>query len=196
MSYRFSRIKPRFRIRKKANPDADDALQKLRDFLDEVEPGLVYILVTLWHSQERAITYKMLREAILAGTVTQDMIDQWFQDYTRFVVETLHPAWIEAMEAAAREIALQYPEWYFDPYTEAIRRWTEERSAAFVTEVTTTQIEAIRAVVQRAAVMNDMSVDQLARAIRPMVGLTHPQAVANLNYYEKLIENGVSEEAK
>lgn len=194
MSYRFSRIKPRFRIRKKANPDADDALQKLRDFLDEVEPGLVYILVTLWHSQERAITYKMLREAILAGTVTQDMIDQWFQDYTRFVVETLHPAWIEAMEAAAREIALQYPEWYFDPYTEAIRRWTEERSASFVTEVTTTQIEAIRAVVQRAAVLNDMSVDQLARAIRPMVGLTHPQAVANLNYYEKLIENGVSEE--
>ena len=168
-------------------------LRELRAFLDREEPQLVYLLQTLWHNQGRAITYTDLREAILAGELSWDILNDWMQDYSRFVEEVMKPTWIMAMEQAAREIEKKYPDWYFDPYAEGVREWTETRAAAFVTEVTDTQILGIRAVVQRAAVLEDMSVDQLARAIRPMVGLTHPQAVANFNYYTNLIANGTSE---
>ena len=41
--------------------------------------------------------------------------------------------------------------------------------------------------------MQDMTVDGLARAVRPMVGLTIQQANANLNFYNRMIESGVSE---
>lgn len=170
-----------------------EALRKLRSFLDAKEPDLVYFLVNFWRFQGRAITYKELREAILAGDIDQEWIEQWTQDYTKFVNDHLAPAWQEAIETAAAEIEKKYPEWYFDPMSDGVRKWTETKSAEFVTNSTTTQIQGIRAVVQRAAVLNTMSVDQLARAIRPMVGLTHQQGIANLNYYTNLINNGMSE---
>lgn len=171
-----------------------EALRRLRAFLDEKEPGLVYFLQHTWRTQGRAITYKELREAILSGDITWDLLEEWQQDYAAFVARYMHPAWVDAMEVAAEAITRKYPVWHFDPMGEGVRTWTENRAASFITEVTNTQIEGARAVVQRAATLEDIAVDQLARAIRPMVGLTRPQAVANLKYYERLIANGMSEQ--
>ena len=172
---------------------ADAVLKKLRKFLDASEPELVYFLVNNWNSQGKSITYKELREAILNGTLSTDYLKQWQQDYSKFVTEHLQPAWMNAMEEATSEMAVKYPEWNFDPYADGVRKWTQSRAAEFVTNSSLTQIEGLRAVVMKAAVLEDMSVDKLARAIRPMVGLTKQQSVANLNYYEKLVKNGTSE---
>ena len=189
MGYRFS---DRKKIIRKTFEESE-ALRRLRTFLDETEPGLVYWLVNTWHTQGKAITYKELREAILVGDISWDILLEWQQDYTKFVKDHLYPRWIEAMERANERLEQRYPDWYFDPMSDGVREWAENRSAAFVTEVTDTQIEGLRAVVFRAAVIEDITVDQLARAIRPMVGLTHPQAVANMRYYERLIAKGASE---
>lgn len=178
-------------IRKSA--EANAALRKLRAFLDTKEPSLVYFLQNLWRAQGKAITYKELREAILSGELDKEYLEDWQEDYARFVVEHLQPKWQEAMTEAAKEISRKYPDWYFDPMGDGVVEWTKSRSAEFVTSISQTQIQGLRAVVQRAGVLESMSVDQLARAIRPMVGLTHQQSVANLNYYEKLIANGVKE---
>lgn len=167
-------------------------LRLLRSFLDENEPGLVRFLVNTWRSQGQAITYKELREAILRGDIDPQWMEDWTQDYTRLVADKLQPAWEKAIVAAAEEKERMYPAWKFDPMGDGVRSWTADHSAEFVTNVTTTQIKGLRAVVRRAAVLEDMSVDELARTIRPMVGLTKPQAEANMNYYEKLLENGVS----
>lgn len=168
------------------------ALKKLRSFLDTNEPELVAFLHTLWHNQGRAITYKELREAILAGDISEEWLHQWQIDYSRFVQEYLKPKWELAMLVATQEIQRKYPEWYFNPTNEGIKIWTETRSASFVTNSVGTQIQCIRAVVRRAAVLEDMSVDELARAIRPIVGLTYQQGIANLNYFTTLVNNGMS----
>ena len=168
-------------------------LRLLRSFLDANEPGLVRILVNTWRSQGYAITYKELREAILAGEINADLLDEWMQDYTRFVTEHLQPAWEKSIEAATSALEKKYPTFYFNPMASGVREWTAAHSAEFVTNVTTTQIEGLRAVIRRAAVLEDLTVDQLARAIRPMVGLTQQQSIANLKYYETLIGNGMSE---
>ena len=176
----------------KATPEAL-VLQKLRAFLDVKEPELVYFLVNLWKAQGKAITYKELREAILAGEISSELIDEWMKDYTRFVKTHLYPQWIAAMEAAAEEIRQKYPEWYFDPMGDGVQAWAEHRGAQFVTNVTGTQVQGLRAVIHRAAVLEDINVDTLARAIRPMVGLYWQQSVANMNYFESLIKNGTHE---
>lgn len=176
----------------KADPEASAALKMLRSFLDTAEPQLVYFLVNTWNAQGRAITYKELRQAILNGDIDQQWMEQWYDDYSRFVVKYLQPAWQEAMKTANEKREAQYPDWYFDPMGNGASDWTHTRSADFVTAVTDTQIQGIRAVVQRAAVLEDLNVDQLARAIRPMVGLYRGQTVANLNYYKNLIDNGVN----
>ena len=173
--------------------EATAVLQRLRSFLDTNEPGLVRFLVNTWRSQGNAITYKELREAILAGDIDSDILDDWMQDYNRFVIKYLQPAWEKAIIAAASAIEQKYPLWNFDPMGAGVLEWTAKHSAEFVTNVTTTQIEGLRAVVRRAAVLEDMTVEGLARAIRPMVGLTKQQSEANLKYYETLIKNGMSE---
>ena len=190
MGYRFSKKR---NISVKKGAEEALVLRLLRSFLDRKEPELVYLLVNTWQAQGKAITYKELREAILAGDINGDLLDDWQQDYTLFVREHLRPRWIEAMEAANRRMEQRFPDWYFDPMHDGVREWTEARAGSFITEVTNTQLLGARAVIQRAAVLEDMTVDLLARAIRPMVGLTHPQAVANLKYFEKLIEKGASE---
>lgn len=174
------------------NDMESEVLRLLRAFLDENEPGLVRILVNTWRSQGNAITYKELREAILAGDIDQKWLDDWMQDYSRLVVKHLQPAWEKSIGAAASVIEQKYPLWHFDPMGDGVKAWTENHAAEFVTNVTTTQIEGLRAVVRRAAVLEDMTVDELSRAIRPMIGLTKQQSNAVLNYYEKLRENGVT----
>ena len=187
---RFAPIRKAF-IRKDSAAEIA-VLRKLRAFLDATEPELVRLLVTTWNTQGRAITYKELREALLRGDIDPAYLQEWMEDYSRFVTVHLQPAWDKAMASATAEIAAKYPEWRFDPYGLGVREWVTNRAAEFVTNISTTQMLGLRAVVQRAAVLENLSVDELARVIRPMVGLTHQQSVANLNYYNLLIDSGTS----
>ena len=184
------RFVPEEHIQKTANKD--QVLRLLRSYVDDNSPGLVRFLVNTWQSQGNAITYKELREAILAGEIDAKWLEDWMQDYSRLVIKHLYPAWLDAMGAAAAEREQTKPGWYFNPMAQGVRAWTDTRSAALVTQLSTDQAEALRAVIQRAVRLEDRSVDELARVIRPMVGLTKPQAEANMRYYEKLIESGVT----
>jgi len=168
------------------------ALRKLRRFLDASEPRLVYFLVNLWKAQGDAITYKELREAILVGELSEEYLAEWREDYSRFVVKYLLPEWEKAMTVAAANINSDHPDWRYNPSAIGMYDWVQTRGAEFVTSVSETQMEGLRAVIRNAATLHTMSVDELARTIRPMVGLYAAQATANLKYYEKLIENGVS----
>ena len=169
----------------------DTVLQLLRSFLDTNEPGLVRFLVNTWRSQGQAITYKEIREAILRGSIDPQWIEDWMQDYAKLVDKVMRPAWEKAIEAGFTAKAQQYS-FYFNPVADGVRAWTSTHAAEFVTNVTTSQIEGLRAVIQRAAVLEDMTVDELARAIRPMIGLTKRDTEANLRYFEKLRSNGVT----
>ena len=168
------------------------ALRLLRSFLDQNEPGLVRILVHTWRSQGQAITYKEIREAILRGDIDPKWLEEWMQDYARLIEKHMQPAWEKAIEAGFNAKTQKYPVFYFDPMADGVRSWAANHAAEFVTNVSTAQIEGLRAAVQRAAVLEDLSVDELARLIRPCVGLTKPQVSSVMNYYQKLRENGAT----
>lgn len=179
---------------KKANAH-DAALQKLRSFLNQKEPELATFLQTTWRHQGNAITYKELREAIMRGYLDPQIILDWQQDYSRFVIRYLRPAIEIAMQEATTQLSEKYPLYAFDPAVEGVKEWVDTKAAAFVTNSTADQIAAINTVVGKASMMQDLTVDGLARVIRPMVGLTKPQAVANLNYYQAMVDSGLSEKA-
>ncbi len=168
-----------------------DARTMLISFLNQQEPELASFLQTLWHNQGRAITYKELREAILNGSISPAWLQQWQQDYAQFVSRHLRPLWLVAMQNAAKRLQAQYPGWRFDAMADGVQRWTANRGAAFVTNSTNAQLQGLQAVIHHAA-NSGMNVDVLARAIRPMVGLTYQQSIANANYMQTLITNGMS----
>lgn len=171
------------------------ATRKIKKFLNSKEPELVVFLQTLWNNQQRAITYKELREAIIDGYLSEKLMEDWYQDYSRFVIEKLAPMWQEAMREANKPFMEALPRYIYNPMQEGVVKWTNDRAAAFVTNVTQDQIKAIREVVKRASQLHDMNVDELSRAIRPMVGLDWRQAIANQNYYNTMIDNGLSPRA-
>ena len=171
------------------------ALRQLYSFIDINEPKLARFLNNMWQEQEKAITYKQIREAILGGELTPAMVESWQQSYSRFVTDYMLPKWEEAFKAAATELKQKYPTFAFDGTAEAVRQWNMDNAARFVTNCTTEQIKGLRAAVRYATDLMDsgMNVTELSRVIRPMVGLTAVQTRANLNYYQKLIDNGMSE---
>lgn len=167
-------------------------LLKLRRFLNAKEPTLVYFLTTMWDAQRKAITYKELREAIMADVITTDWMAEWQQDYSAFVVEHLVPIWMEAMAKSAEQLERRFNKFYFNPMADGVQEWVQTYGAAFVTNSTQTQIDAIRSVIHMATELEDFTVDELAKAIRPTIGLTKPQAEANLRYYKTMREYGLS----
>lgn len=171
----------------------ESALKKLLTFLDDKEPKLIKFLHSFWNSQQRAITYKELRQAIMRGYLTEEILNDWRQDYSRFVVNRVAPMWKDAMEAANHPIKRDNTIWHYNPDKPEIIEWTNKNAARFVTRSTNDQILAIREVVKRATQLNNLNVDTLAHVIRPMVGLDHRQAAANMNYFQTMIENGVKE---
>lgn len=188
--YHNGRFIPEDRIQK---ADAEAlVLQQLRSFLDANEPGLVRFLLNTWQSQGKAITYKELREAILAGDIDPQVLEDWMQDYARFVKIHMMPAWEKAIATGAANLSVSSRGFRFNTMADAVRTWTENHAAEFITNVTTTQLDGLRAVIRRAAALEHTSVDDLARVIRPMIGLSKPQAEANMRYFDKLIESGTS----
>lgn len=171
----------------------DAALQKLLSYLNPKEPRLVKFLQSFWGNQQNAITYREIREAILRGYLDEEMLEEWRQDYVRFVVRYVAPLWKDAMEAANNPIERHGTIWKFDSDTPAVKEWTDKNAARFVTHSTDEQIKAIREVVKRASQMHDINVDTLSHVIRPMVGLDYRQSIANMNYFENMIKSGVKE---
>ena len=157
--------------------------ERLLELLEQKEPRLVRFLTRLWRQQETDITYAELRQMILTGQIDAATMERWQQDYSRFVTENLMPAWREMIGEAVGSFQERWPTWSFDPNTEQIAAYTARHAAELVTSSTGQQIEAIRAMVQRAATVQDLTVDQLSQVIRPTIGLYKDQAVANLNYY-------------
>jgi SPP1 gp7 family putative phage head morphogenesis protein len=176
---------------KKVDPLKSEALKRLRAFLNENEPKLVYFLNNFWNDQANAITYKQLREWILDGDLSIELLEEWEQDYSKFVYKYMKPLYDAAIIAAADQVKRKYPDYHYDA-KEFVDAYTDKYSARFVTNSSADQILAVRQLVRRAANLGDLTVDQLARAIRPAVGLTRQQASAYANYHGHLINSGLS----
>ncbi len=166
---------------------------RLRSVLDAEEPKLVYFLQRLWKNQGDAVTYKELRQCILDGGEHKDLIEDWRQDYSRFVAKHMEPLYSKTIDTAMEDLKRRFPDSYRSRMDYQVARYTGEQSARFVTNCTNEQTRALRQLVRRAANMQDLSVDGLAKAIRPMIGLNERQANANMNYYQNLIDHGMPE---
>lgn len=178
-------------IHKAYTPGESAALDKLKAFLDENEPELARFLQNTWNAQGRAITYKELREAILNGEIDSQIIDDWMQDYNRFVQTHLAPMWRAAMVTANELLTSDRPSFIFNPMQAGVISWSDNRAAEFVTSVTRDQVKGLREVIKMAT-QTGMSVDELSHVIRPMVGLNWQQSRANMRYYETMVNNGMS----
>ena len=169
--------------------DQHEALDRLNAFLDEHMPEVVVLLSRMWNDQQAAITYRELTEAILSGDLSPEEWVAWQQDYAVFFNEHLKDILLNSAEAGGADFAAATfgGAFVYAPMEQGIERWISAHGAEWVTQVSEESREAISAMVRYAA-RGNMTVDELARAIRPTIGLTERQAKANLRFYERVKE--------
>lgn len=175
----------KFPVQKAHGKSAQDALDQLNAFLNASEPEPVYWLTRLWDDQQQAITYKELREAIERGYIDQSTLAAWQNDYANFVNEKLKPIWVDAMTASTAQLMAKHPDFFFDPMAEGVRNWMNTHGAEWVTQMSDEQRDAMAAMISHATT-GAWTTDELARAMRPTIGLTKPQATANLKYFQNV----------
>ncbi len=169
-------------IRKaKKSKAGKDALAKLNDYLNANTPEPMYWLHSMWKNQQNAITYKELREAIQNGYLDLDTLRAWQEDYAKLVSKKIFPGWFDAIAAGAQNASADATNFG----VLATAQWVADHGAELVTVISDEARQAIQALVG-VTVNGQYTVDELSRAIRPLVGLTRPQAAANLKYYTKV----------
>ena len=167
-----------------------EALHRLNSFLDANNPKLVRLLVSLWDNQQSAITYKELRESILRGYLTAEQLDAWRQDYAVFFNRHLRPILTDAVYAGGKDLmaARKLGADVYAPMLGGIENWIDTHGGEWIEHVTSETRNAVSTMIQYAADGNT-TVDDLARLIRPTVGLTTQQSLATLHYYEGLCDS-------
>lgn len=176
--------------KKKQSKTAKEILQRLQDFLNAESEEPVEILYSFWGDQQSAITYKELRELVQNGDLTQEQWQEWQQDYSKLVASKLDQMWRKAMEAgiSGQPIFDNFESFELDMKSPGVVSWIKERGAAFVTASTDEQKKAIQSLLAK-KVVEKYTVDELARIIRPCIGLTKQDSEAVMRQYDTLKKN-------
>ncbi|MCM1104911.1 MAG: phage head morphogenesis protein, partial [Clostridium sp.] len=159
--------------------------RRLQQYLngDFTEP--VEVLCRFWQDQKDAISYKELRQAVSSGTISYDTIDLWMQDYAVLVSGKFRGVWADAMKAGADGQPILDGK-QFNMQAPGTENWIRNRAAQFVTECTEEQQSAIAALLEK-KMRDNHTVDELARMIRPCIGLTTADAKAVMRYYDNIV---------
>lgn len=176
------------RVRKVKSKNGQEVLRRLEEYLESIavtgEP--VEILCGFWEDQQNAITYQELRQAVIDGVISQEMLRLWSQDYSVLVANKLGNIWTGAIAAGpAGQPILDNLAFEINMQTPGILNWISERGAEFVTACTQEQKDAIAALLTK-KMREGHTFDELARLIRPCIGLTEGDAKAAARLYDNI----------
>ena len=176
------------KVKKRGSMKPNDVKEALERFLNGSSPELTRLLVRYWKDQQTVFTFKEIREAIQAGVISKESVEEWQQDYSKLVHDKIAPEMVKAMKAGAKNqnqhkgIDIGYK---FDADHWAVSDWLENHTAELVTNCTRVQKDAIQSMID-IGIRKHMGTDELARFIRPCIGLTKPQTQAAMKYYETI----------
>lgn len=184
----FRMIQPK-RIKKVKTRGSQEVLQRLQAFLNDSCDQTAEFLCGFWKDQQNVITYKELRQTVVAGTISTETLRLWQQDYSVMVANRFRNVWEDAMKAGAvSQPILEGKGFVFNTQTSGVMNWIQNRGAALVTSCTEEQKSAISALLSK-KMIEGHTVDELSRMIRPCIGLTEGQAKANARYYDSIVAN-------
>lgn len=166
----------------------NEVLKRFEEFLkSDAANAPVEILCSFWKDQQSVITYKELRQAVADGYLSQQIFRDWQQDYSKPVSSQLSETWKAAMSLGhTGQPIFDGLDFEYNSQSTGALKWINQRGASFVTASTQEQKEAIAALLEKKT-RDEHSVDELARLIRPCIGLTEGQAKANVKYYDSIV---------
>ena len=169
----------------KAKKPYPAVIRRMRRMIKKEQPELINQVQRLWKNQQNIVSYAELRECVKKKELTERIWKNWTEDYATFINTKMHPKWVTAMKEGAKEVSEKKGRFIFTPESKEVQKWVKQHSAELVTNISDNQKQAINALIQRATELK-MTPDELSKMIRPVIGLSKPQTVANGNYYHKV----------
>lgn len=186
----FILMKPKSYVKKrKRSTNGKEVLARLDAFLQESQREPVEILCGFWEDQQSAITYQELRLAVKEGYLDEKYFDEWSQDYSNLVKNRMQTIWNDAMIAGSVSQPIMDPVadyFVFNTQTPGILEWIKNRGAALVTNSSEIQRGAIEYLLAD-KIREQYTVDELAKLIRPCIGLTVSQTSTAKKFYDNAL---------
>lgn len=136
-------------------------------------------------------SYSELETAIADGLLNE-LID-WQERYAEVVNNSLAPMWAAAMIAASKKAT--NGKVVLDDSDVFVKEWLKTHGGELITQLSAESRRAVAAIILHGQAERMLPRD-MAKQIRPLIGLTEMQARANVNYREKVyrtyIENGAT----
>ena len=136
-------------------------------------------------------SYSELEDVILNGQLN-DLID-WQGRYAGVINQVLAPQWTAAMTAASKKATKGKV--VLDDSDEYVKAWLNTHGAELVTRLSEESKAALAMIILHGQAQR-LNPFEIAKQIRPVIGLNQRQAEANINYrakiYQQLVENGMS----
>lgn len=166
-----------------------DVLNELDEYLQLNSGELV-----LWLEREARsfgeFSYEELAALIASGDTS---LINWQSRYAQLVNDKFNPAWLAAIQAGSFASTRGRITIYDSDFR--VKEFLRTRGAEFVTQLSDESKRAVAAIILRGQSENLRPLD-IAKLIRPLIGLNARQADANLNYraqvLNKLIDAGLS----
>jgi SPP1 gp7 family putative phage head morphogenesis protein len=165
-----------------------DVTGLLRRLLATREPRLARWLYSTTNAQGAALKYQEIRNAIRDGQLSEEVLERWRQEYVSLVAMRLEPYQRELLAAMDKA---SNPALVLTPTAQLMGDALRTRNWALIKNVTDEQRNAVRAVMAYQATREvPLTVNELAKVLRPMVGLTEREAKAVLRWRERLVADG------
>ncbi len=171
---------------KKEKSNYPKAIKQLRETLEQEQPELEQYLLELWDNQQKEITAKQYIKMIQNGKVTKEIEKELLKSYSIFVLGNMLDKKQTVMEKGAKEV--KKPLFLFDIKYHETKKWIEKSCAEQIVQLTKTQKEAVKLVIDRAERLG-ITADGTAELLKPLIGLHKGQVVANVNYYNSIKSN-------
>ena len=172
--------------KRKSSDEAEEILRRLDDFLNVESPQLVEWLYSVFQDQQAAVTYKELREAVLNGY--EEQILQWQDDYARCINEHFAPVYLTAMKAGAKAWEEKLGGKLLYDSDNDVQNWIRERTAGLITNIGEETRAEVKMILWNGQQEN-WTAAQIARHIRPCIGLTQSDAAANARYQQSVYDS-------
>lgn len=190
MAFVFKKISPvRRKVRVAKSERSEKVLADLKAYIDGGYKEPMKWLVRTWKEQAGSFTYSDLYSIATDEPLPGSVFDSWFRSYSEWLTEKMTDSWKDAMLAGWKNNpALEgIKEFTFDSSEARVRSWIQEHGAELVTNCIQEQKSALQYLIAEGQ-SSGISSAELGRYIRPTIGLTRPQAAANLRHYETLKE--------
>lgn len=141
-----------------------------------------------------------IEAAIADGRLDEQWVARLRERYAELVVDELAPRWFAAQRAgAAPLVAVILGDAdggiRLAPLGARLNDWVRQRGGDFVRDISASQRDALRALLDRYAVHRPSSARTLARLIVPLVGLTERQALTLATQAERMLADGATADA-